>query len=186
MNILWIFCLYIIGINANSVTITASNYYNIQTFVCNSKNIQIDLQFSSDNGNIRFYTLDTCSSLNYYNSLSVRTALSTFSGTLTGTVSETSVCLQFYNTNIIQSTTVTYTINTKCIDSTASDAGFVFGSLLGYLIVFGPIVLLIICCCVCIRYYYNRGTVRHTFVRMEQQQQALPMQVVTTVPDAQG
>ena len=178
MSILWIFGLYIVGIGADNITITAYSFYSVQTFVCNSKNIEINLQFSSDNGNVGFYTLDRCSSSNFYDSLSVSPISSTFSGTLTGTVGGNSICLQFYNANIIQSTTVTYTINTKCLDSATSDTRFALGCLLICLIIFGSVILLIICC-ICIRYYYNKGT----FVRMKQPQ-FLPLQDVIAVSEA--
>jgi len=178
MSILWIFGLYIVGIGADNITITAYSFYSIQTFVCNSKNIEINLQFSSDNGNVGFYTLDRCMSSNFYDSLSVSPTFSTFSGALTGTVGGNSVCLQFYNANIIQSTTVTYTINIKCIDSVASDTEFALGSLFSYLIIFGSVILFVVCCA-CIRYYYNRGI----FARMKQPQ-FLPLQDVIAVPEA--
>lgn len=180
--------LLIIKIGADSITI-GPGVYSLYTYTCFDKYITFDLQYSSNNGNVRFLTSDSCALSTYYTSLSTD-ALSYYSGTLSGLTDSETVCLSFFNTNLIQTTTITYILKSTCgsIRSTGSaESGGNDGKTWGIvLFIVLPIVLGLICCCVCIRYLYKRANNQPTFVRIEQQHQILPLQIITpTAPSTQ-
>lgn len=166
---------------ANTITIPASTYYSIERFTCNTKNIKIDLQFTSNNTNVNFYTTGICSSESFYASLSVPTMSNHFTGTLYGITPGDAVCFRFHNTNFIRSTKVTYSINPECIDPVVSEAESALETFLRYLIVSGPIILGLMCCGICIRYFYNRGGTNQTFVKIEQQSSEIQLKDITPV-----
>lgn len=169
-----IFLLFLVGVNSNTITINPG-YYSIETYTCSDNYLEINLQYSSSNANVNFYTTDSCSPNSYYPQLSTG-SLSYYSGTLSGATNRNVVCFGFYNSNTLLPTTVTYTLNVTCGSSARNWGIFLFIVL--------PVVLGLICCCVCIRYFYKRANSQPTFVRVEQQHQIVPLQVITPIPSA--
>lgn len=111
-----IFILCSISSNANSIIIPGSTHHIVQNYTCASKNIQLDLQFTSNNGNIKFYADDTCDFISHYANLSITTGVNSFNKTMCGLVSNNTICFSFYNVNFIQSTVVKYSIKIDCIN----------------------------------------------------------------------